>query len=143
LGLCAFWEFVAANDVAIKTSKDVNAAVKTSSPCDKINTLQNMQTYTHFKSKVHWRRAVICAIASILIVQKTKSDSPIVHCMAVWIAYTLTESFADFHMREVNNIATERILSNMKVGTSASCSTDVYEDNPADLMQSRNFLTKE
>lgn len=82
----------------------------------------------------------MCAIASVLVVRKTKSDSPLVLCMAVWISYTLTESFADFHMREVNNIATERILSNLKVNASSSCSVEDYDDNPADLMQSRNFL---
>lgn len=82
----------------------------------------------------------MCAIASVLILRKTKSDSPLVLSMAVWISYTLTESFADFHMREVNNIATERILSNLRVDASNSCSVDYYDDNPAELMQSRNFL---
>jgi len=111
--------------------------------CDKINTLQNMQIYTHFKSKVHWRRALICAITSGIIIQKTQSNSAIVHCMAVWITYTLAESFADFHMREVNNIATDRILSNLKMNSSSSCTINLYDDNPADLIQSRHFMIKE
>jgi len=132
----AYCEYTAASDVTKRANEDLEIAKKEStSTCDRLQLIQELNKYTSSKVVVQWRRGILVATGTLLLTALIKGniDSKkafLVGLLITWVCTVSIQGFMDYHLREVSTTVIDQIVSLTKNGLSnSSCTSKPFRSN--------------